>query len=152
MPLSFFSVFLLFEFFFFSFYDLERVADIFIDGFLINMSSSTFLSVFSSTPSHLIKTTNLPLYHWKWAPAFFNRLLKSNTLASLLILIFRCPPTFAIFVGPLSFTCGVLEKFGAFWILLLLSALFSLLSSLELTMPVLFSPIFLALCSLSCSA
>ena len=51
-----------------------------IDGFLINMSSSTFLSVFSSTPSHLIKTTNLPLYRWKWAPAFFNRLLKSNTL------------------------------------------------------------------------
>jgi hypothetical protein len=123
-----------------------------IDGFLINMSSSTFLSVFSSTPSHLIKTTNLPLYRWKWAPAFFNRLLKSNTLASLLILIFRCPPTFAIFVGPLSFTCGVLAKFGAFLILLLLNALFSLLSSLELTMPVLSSLVFLALCSLSCSA
>jgi hypothetical protein len=51
-----------------------------IDGFLINTSSSTFLSVSSSTPSHLIKTTNLPLYRWKWAPAFFNRLLKSNTL------------------------------------------------------------------------
>jgi hypothetical protein len=123
-----------------------------IDGFLINTSSSTFLSVSSFTPSPLIKTTNLPLYRWKWAPAFFNRPLKSNTLASLLILIFRCPPTFAMFVGPPSFTCGVLAKFGAFLILLLLSALFSLLSSLELTMPVLSSLVFLALCSLSCSA
>ncbi len=81
-----------------------------IDGFLINTLSSTFPSVSSSTPSHLIKTTNLPLYRWKWAPGFFNRLLKSNTLASLLILIFRCPPTFAIFFGPPSLTCGVLAK------------------------------------------
>jgi hypothetical protein len=32
-----------------------------IDGFLINTSSSTFLSVSSFTPSPLIKTTNLPL-------------------------------------------------------------------------------------------
>ncbi len=61
------------------------------------------------------------------------------------------PPTFAIFFGPPSFTCGLLAKFGAFMILLLPSALFSLLSSLALTMPVLSSLVFLALCSLSCS-
>ncbi len=59
---------------------------------------------------------------------------------------------FAICVGPFSFTCGVLAKFGTFLILLLLSALLSLLSSLELSMPVLSSLVFLALCSLSCSA
>ena len=68
-------------------------------------------------PSLLIRPINSPFYLWIWAPAFFNRLPKSNTLASYLILTLRCPPTFAIFVSPLFFTCGVLAKFGAFLIL-----------------------------------
>jgi hypothetical protein len=84
-----------------------------IDSFFINTLSSTFQSVSSSMPSLLIRPTSFPFYICIWPPAFFNRLLKSNTWASHLTLTLRCPPTFATFLGPLSFTFGVLEKFGA---------------------------------------